>query len=376
MKFICDCKELLKIVNTGEIVSSSKIDFSSASMVLLETTSDMLNLKASNLNVTLEAPVECTVENEGAVSINQMRLASLLRELHETNIKVELRNENIVNITPSSGTRKIKVQLYGVPPGEFPELPTIDERKPFIAIEKNLFKHIIASTAFAAAAAPTQYALNGVYMTYVDKVFSMVTTDGRRMAIYSHPLGETKHEEFKVILSRDFLKQLQRALVGEGALSFAIDDNRIFIKADNMLISSLFIDGDYPNYRSFIPKSYTSSLTIDTTLFKNAIKTLLAAYTNIELSFNKILLNIDKKSLKITSRTKNSANTDEELGCDYDGEATKIAFNVKMLNEIIEHIEDEKISLSWNDSTSPVRIKGDGNEDCHYILMPVKEGDF
>ncbi len=376
MKFVCNRENLLKIVAAGEVVSSAKIEFSSAAMTLLRAAGSEVQLKASNLSVTLEAPLECDVETEGAISVNQTRLASLLKELQEEKIKLELRKENLIHIAPVAGKRKLQVELYGVPPTEFPELPSIDARRPFIAIERAVFRKMIAQTAFAAAANPTQYALNGVYMTYEAGKFSMVTTDGRRMAIYHHTLGKSEHEPFKVILARDFLRQFQRTLLGDGPLSFAIADNRIFLKMNEMLITSLFIDGDYPNYQSFIPATYKHQLTISTILFKHAIKTLLAAYTNIELSFNKILLSLSKDKLKITSRTKNAAHTDEELPCRYDGEHTKLAFNVKMLNEIIEHINEGELSISWNDHSSPVLFKGLGTDECHYILMPVKEADF
>ena len=74
----------------------------------------------------------------------------------------------------------------------------------------------------------------------------------------------------------------------------------------------------------------------------------------------------------MTSTDAENGSASEDIPVEYQGNEIEIGFNSKYILEMINQLDDEKISLKFNDSSSPVIATEASNPDLIYVLMPMR----
>ena len=72
-----------------------------------------------------------------------------------------------------------------------------------------------------------------------------------------------------------------------------------------------------------------------------------------------------------TINTENSTAT-EDLKLDYNGDEFEIGFNSKYIMDIINNLNDDNITISFKDGSSPIIAQEKSNSDLIYVLMPMR----
>ena len=63
----------------------------------------------------------------------------------------------------------------------------------------------------------------------------------------------------------------------------------------------------------------------------------------------------------------------EDIVTEYSGNEMEVGFNSKYILEMINNLDDDKITLSFNDTSSPVNSSTEqSNPDLIYVLMPMR----
>ena len=79
-----------------------------------------------------------------------------------------------------------------------------------------------------------------------------------------------------------------------------------------------------------------------------------------------------KNIMNMTSIDSESGQATEDIVTEYQGNEIEIGFNSKYILEMINNLEDDKITLSFNDTSSPVIATEQSNPDLIYVLMPMR----
>ena len=72
-----------------------------------------------------------------------------------------------------------------------------------------------------------------------------------------------------------------------------------------------------------------------------------------------------------TINTDNSTAT-EDLNFEYNGEELEIGFNSKYIMDIVNNLDDDKITLKLKDGSSPITAQEKSNTNLIYVLMPMR----
>ena len=72
-----------------------------------------------------------------------------------------------------------------------------------------------------------------------------------------------------------------------------------------------------------------------------------------------------------TINSENSTAT-EDLKLSYDGDEFEIGFNSRYIMDMINNLEDEKISIKLRDGSSPIIAQEKSNPNLIYVLMPMR----
>ena len=76
--------------------------------------------------------------------------------------------------------------------------------------------------------------------------------------------------------------------------------------------------------------------------------------------------------MNISSVDSESGLATEDVITEYLGNQMEVGFNSKYILEMINNLEDDKITLSFNDTSSPVIATEQSNPDLIYVLMPMR----
>ena len=107
--------------------------------ILFKAGQDKVTISATDLEVTAKYNTKMNVSKPGTTTIPGKRLLEILRELPETDINIDVDENNKITIL----CNKIKFKLNGLPASDFPELPNLIKEEKKLTIKQNLFKNMI-----------------------------------------------------------------------------------------------------------------------------------------------------------------------------------------------------------------------------------------
>ncbi|MFB3078135.1 MAG: DNA polymerase III subunit beta, partial [Lysobacterales bacterium] len=196
-----------------------------------------------------------------------------------------------------------------------------------------------------------------------------VATDGHRLALCEVELDEQKIPEQQVIVPRKGVLELQRLIGGEGELQIELGSNHIRIQLEDIRYTSKLIDGRFPEYERVIPQDTDNQLTADREAFRGALQRT-AILSNEK--YRGIRLIIKKGGLLLQAHNPEQEEAEEEVEISYSGDDIEIGFNVNYLLDAFGAIESDEIVLAVVDGNSSCLLLDPGNDDCKYVVMPMR----
>ena len=165
------------------------------SNVLLRAEGNRLQLTATDLDVTISCAVEAQVSEPGATTLPVKKFFSIVREMGSLELEIEVDEKNICTI--QSGASFFKI--HGLAAEEFPPLPLFNETRK-ITLPQGKVKGMLRKTSFAVSNDESRYVLNGLFFSLKDHKLTMVSTDGRRLALADEEVDvdPANHAEFIV----------------------------------------------------------------------------------------------------------------------------------------------------------------------------------
>ena len=364
MKFTAAREALLKPLQAVIGVVERRQTMPILSNVLIIAKDGQLSVTATDLEVELVAQTEVDAESDGEITVSGRKLLDICRALPEgAEVNVSLSGEKL-----SVRAGRSKFNLVTLPAAEFPVVEDIKAGQT-ITISQESLARLIEKTHFSMAQQDVRYYLNGMLLETGGKHLRAVATDGHRLALCQVDLAGGDLEEQQVIVPRKGVLELQRLMSGDGDLNIELGSNHIRIQLDGIRFTSKLIDGRFPEYDRVIPKESSNELKADRIEFKNALQRT-AILSNEK--YRGIRLVIRDSGVVLQAHNPEQEEAEEELAVEYTGEDIEIGFNVNYLLDALGAVEGDDVTLSVQDSNSSCLIRQPGNEDCTFVVMPMR----
>lgn len=332
--------------------------------VLLVARNGEVSVTATDLEVELVAVADVDVDVPGEVTVPGRKLLDICRALPEdAKIAISQSGEKLVIKSGRS-----KFSLTTLPAAEFPTVDDINAGKE-ITVAQVVLARLLEKTHFSMAQQDVRYYLNGLLLETGSQRLRAVATDGHRLALCQVELSDAKLTEQQVIVPRKGVLELQRLISGEGELTIELGSNHIRIQLEGIRFTSKLIDGRFPEYERVIPQDTSNQLTADRGLFRGALQRT-AILSNEK--YRGIRLIIRNGSMVLQAHNPEQEEAEEELEINYSGEEIEIGFNVNYLVDALGAIGADEVSLSLVDSNSSCLLTEPGNDDCKYVVMPMR----
>jgi len=364
MRFTFERSILLKEIAMANEIIASKNAISILSNIYFEAKNGSLTIKATDRSVNFETKVPVTVLEDGSVTVYGEKFFGIVNSVPDGEIEFE-QIDNKINI--KTAVKKARFQLKSIASEKFPEFSA--SGKQLFEIPVKDLKDMIGQTIFAISDDETRYFMNGVYFEKTDGKFVMVATDGRRLAFINKSISGIP--DFPgIIIPPKILNIVMKRAGDEGMAGIAITDKTIFIQFGSYKLSSVLIEGQFPNYRRVIPENQTKSFTVNRNEMLDALKRVSLL---VEQKSHRLYLNLSSDSVSIYCEESDIGNAREEIPCKYDGEEVTIALNYRYLEEPFKVMNADEISVLFTDPNKTITILPVPEKDFFHIVMPMQQ---
>jgi DNA polymerase-3 subunit beta len=343
------------------------------SNVLIEASEGHISLTTTNLDLGIRCWIKAEVSEPGTITLPVRKLATIVRELPQTDVFIESGENNQTKITSGGSNFKI----MGISAEEFPSLPTFENRKVY-DLSQNEIVGMLKSVSYAQSTDENRYILNGVYFNFADEKLTLVATDGRRLGLTALETEISEENAGSLILPAKTVAELER-LLGKGAqvkiafndrqaaFEIEIDDSGDSGLTDHLYLVSKVVEGNYPNYRQVIPKETEHRVKIERELMLECVHR--AALVTSEKN-NSVKLKVSKNLLEISGSSSEYGESHESMAIAYDGPEVQVAFNPQFLMEPLKALSKDEVFFEFKDELSPGLFKTLDNFIC--VIMPLR----
>ena len=169
---------------------------------------------ATDIETAIREPIDVAVEKEGKICIPARKLFEIVREV-DADLSLEVVDDQWLRVTSGAGQFK----LACLPQGDFPAWPSSlgGEEIEELTIDAPVLLEMIEKTIYSAGESDTRYTLNGLlfHPKPEQNSFTVVGTDGHRLAIIQRQIDMRAQGEKKIIVPRKAVSELRRFLPAE-----------------------------------------------------------------------------------------------------------------------------------------------------------------
>ncbi|NMB70242.1 DNA polymerase III subunit beta [candidate division WWE3 bacterium] len=367
MKISCLQENLAKGLNTVSRAVAAKAPMPVLGNILLATEDGRLKLAATNLETTVITYIGCSVQDEGSITVPARLLKEFVINLPAGTLSLSTEHD-ILHVKSD----KTKSKFNGINADEFPELPSISFEKNYVEIDPKVFALTVSLVAFAAGSDDTRPIFTGVYINFDGENMTIASTDGFRL---SEKILKTngKAESFSAVVPAKTLLEISKIYSGaEQNVKMAVNTtgNMVFFHADDTFVTSIILDGQYPDYKRIVPKESVLNAIFSSQDFVEAVK-----LTNIfaKEGNNTIKVRFDPEGkIRINTLAEESGEHESEIAAEIEGELMEIAFNSKYLLDYLNNVKTEKITLKTSGNVSPCLFQSEENTEFFHIIMPMQ----
>lgn len=367
MKFSCSAPALIEGLQIVVRALPSRTTNPLLEGILIEAGDDGVTLTCSDERLTIVTRIDGEVAEPGRGVVPGKLFNEVTRRLSDGDIDISMNNRFMFTVR-GSGSR---TNISGQDPDLYPALPRIDEEHE-ISLPQDMLKDMIQKTEFAIAVEDMREVLTGAYLEIENGNVNMVGLDGYRMAVRRAKCSDVIEKCSAIIPGRaagDIGKLLSDD--PEAFATISLGGGKLHLRLQKTDIYVILIHGDYIQYRSILPASFATRVTVELEPFRKGVDR--ASLIAREGNNNLLVLKIAGGEMAIESRSE-IGDVFEKLEVDQQGGDINIAFNVKYLTDVVRSVDADQITFSLNSAISPCIITPVGDPDYIHLVLPVRTG--
>jgi DNA polymerase-3 subunit beta len=351
-----------------------------------------LSLSSFDYDVSAQASIPVTTEEEGTILVSGRLLAEITRSLPARPVQIAADGTR-ATLTCGSAT----FTLLTMPVEDYPTLPEMPPAAG--SIGSDAFASAVTQSATAASRDDTLPGLTGVRIEIDGETLTLVSTDRYRLAVRELRWNPARPDlSASVLVPARALTDTARSLTSGAEVQIALalpgeggqgGDGMIGFEGGGRRTTTRLLGGEFPPYQSLLPASATALGELPTAPFSEAVRRVaLVAERNTALR-----LSFAPGQAVLEAGTGDEAQAVEVLEASYeftgDGEGQaadggfgpeglEVAFNPQYLLDGLAAIDSDTARLAFTKPGKAVLITGkpgpDGQTDYRYLLMPIRLG--
>lgn len=374
MKIQVQQSDLARALSAVAAVVSNKTTLPILSTILFDADGDTMTLAATDLDVSVVTRISgVKVAKAGRIAVPASKFVAFTRTLGPEQVEVKSTADKV---TVGAGKARFEEALMAA--DEFPALPKVAKDQSF-TIDSAVLCDMIKSTIYAISRDETRPALQGVLWELRPGSFTMVATDGHRLARVRRAVDLPLKAERKLIASSAGLQQVLRLAEGTETVKVYLGEHQLSFEIGETMVHTRLVDGMFPAYEQVIPKTNSQRAICDRQTLADRIRRVKISADRVT---NQVRFELEEGSLGLSASGTEGSHAEDELKVEYGGEPLVIGFNHNYVEDVLKHMVTENVVIALERSdAAAIFLPGENaaagvdESDDLCLLMPLRLND-
>ena len=367
MKIGCrkaDLQEAINIVSRAVPVRTAN---SILECILFDASAGRIALAATNSELSIQTVIDGEIMERGSAALNAALISEIIKKCEDPESTVVIDCDPYNNYTVTVEAENSVFNFSGRDGDEFP-VPEYIEKDRYISLSHFTLKEAVRQTAFASAVSDNNKMMGGAYFQVEVNRLRVTTLDGHRIAIRNIEMKDD-YGTFSAIIPVKSLNEISKIISSDNEKELIIyfNDNFVEFEWDETKVITRVIDGDFFRVSHMINSDYETKVIINR---NDLVRCIDKSMIFVKESDHKpCIFTITADNLNVKIRASLGA-MDADARCEKVGRDLKIAFNPKLMIDVLRVIDDEEVELYFTNAKAPCFIRDD-EESYIYLVLPM-----
>lgn len=365
MKIVCEISVLYKACQNLQRCVSTKATLPALECILLDAVGDGVSLTGYDLEIGSETYISAFVEEKGKIALNARHLCDILRLLPGNKVTLSTDEKNVCTIS----SEETEYTIIGTDPDTYPDLPSVSGVFP-IVVNQGVLKDMIRKTIYAVSIIDTKPVHTGIKFEISQNRIVLVALDGFRLAVRREDIDYNEEDMSFVVPAKTLNEIIKLSEDDEDVYTISVGKRHIVFQIGEYKIISRLLEGDFLDYKSAIPSSYTTKINVDTKELIESVErvSLLVSAEKIKTPIRCLAENNLLKLSNITSvgRAKDKCIAETQ------GNSIEIGFNARYMLDALKVCDEDRVSIELNSSVSPIIITPTDKDNFLFLILPMR----
>lgn len=368
MIFTVDKNAFEKAITPVSIIAQSKAAESGLGGIFVEAKNNTLTLYCYDIEKGIKTTIEADIEKEGKI-IADTQIVPIIHSLPDGEVRIVVDDNYIMRITSGDAD----FQILGRNADTYPAMPEVKGYSSF-KMSRKQFKQMIAKTIFAVSSDDTKPILKGSLFTVSNERITISAIDGFRVAVRSEKSeSENSELDLRFIIPGKTQQNLIRLMDdSDEDIVCELSNKHIIFTIDNLFILIRLLEGDFPDYKKYIPTPDSTAVVDRTSLILSLER---VALINDKLKAS-AKLQFANDQLKISCET-DKGKINDLIPVYMEGDPIEVNFNQNYLIDALRACDSDKVLMRIAEKGRGLVIvprDEDKKEESDYLqlVMPVR----
>ncbi len=374
MKLSCTRENLFQGLAIASHLTSKNVNLPVLQNILIQAEGGTIRFTTTNLEIAVRCIVRGKVDEPGEVTVPSKLFYDYVSLLPNETVSVD---GNATSLSVVCGGYKTK--MNGLSASEFPLVPDV-QAAVSVSIPVPALREALSRVLFAVSTNESRPELTGVYMRFekTENSYNLIlaSTDSYRLSESVIAL-EKGLEDKQVIIPARTLGEVNRILSvfkddveAAAHIEMRLSDNQAVFRFGTVELVSRIIEGNYPDYRQIIPKTFETTSVIDRDDFVKSVKT--AALFSKNGLFD-VTLSFAKDGLTVRSVDAQRGENTAICPANVTGKDNTVTVNYRYLLDGLSACASDNVIFEMIDASNPCVVRPSDAKGYLYIVMPIKQ---
>lgn len=327
--------------------------------VLLNVGEGGLTLATNNLELAIacDIPVELESDEEWAITIPHRPISDYVKVLDDEKVVLE-RKKNKLKLS----CKQQMANIWGMEKDEFPQAPVYEGQ--MFDLAPSIVQEMFPRTLIASAKDENRPVLATIFLNMDKRQIVAAAADGYRLSeATGNQDGEMGTQTALIpIRAAKAILHISGALPDE-SIRVGLNDRYAFFEVGPVRLCTAVIEGQFPDYKSMIPKEWNTQIVVPTKDLKRGVNAL--------KNFGIVLrLEVQENGIRLSPVTiEGSSSCDIEAAVV--GPELKIGLTAEYLLDVLKVVQTENVVFEMRTPTASVVVRPEGMENFTHLIMPA-----
>ncbi len=323
-----------------------------------------LELTGYDLDFGIQRCIEVESQDTGEFVISPRLLSEAVRRFSGEKVTMEVDDNFLVKLTCD----ETQLQLSAMSAEEYPGLPDLNLVEG-LQIEQPVLASMIRQTSYATSNNESKPILTGELFEVHTDSFNVAAIDGFRLAVRQEPVAAA--EEKKFVVPKRTLLEVANMLKddAEELCIISADKRYVVFEFNGYTVFSRLLEGEFHNYRSSIPESYTTEIVMDTSDLTRCLE---RCALLISGKYNApVRCTFEDNHLEIWCKT-GIGEIHDKIPAEVSGPAVTIGFDNRFFLDAVRSADCDKLRILLSGGNRVAKLLPPQGESFIFLLMPIQ----